>query len=470
MTKILVVDDEEMIRFAFEQFLMDEEYEPLLAADEDSAMEQIHQNHPSIVFLDYRLPGRDGLDLIQEIRAIDSKISVVFMTAFGAMDVAIKAMQYGAYEYLTKPLDLDKIKILIRRIMEAKKIAESLEVQSEPEKTPSALTQMVGKGPAMQEVFKMIGLLTMQDVTVLITGESGVGKELVARAIHENSPRANHPFVAINCGAMPENLLEAEMFGYEKGAFTGADTQKPGKFEAASQGTIFLDEIGELQSQLQVKLLRVLQEQAFERVGGNKTVRTDARIIAATNKDLIKEVENERFRKDLYYRLHLIHVHLPPLRERKEDISLLIDHFIQKANIETGRKVRGITQDARLRLETYSWPGNVRELENQIRRAMVLSREEILSDYLFEPGAGQTPETDLNSEKQMAALTKQYLGEALASPQSEGSIFEKVTAIVEKALIQEALERTGGNQMQAAQLLGMNRTTLRKKIKDYRID
>ena len=209
--------------------------------------------------------------------------------------------------------------------------------------------------------------------------------------------------------------------------------------------------------------MRVLQEQAFERVGGNKTVRTDARIIAATNKDLIKEVENERFRKDLYYRLHLIHVHLPPLRERKEDISLLIDHFIQKANIETGRKVRGITQDARLRLETYSWPGNVRELENQIRRAMVLSREEILSDYLFEPGAGQTPETDLNSEKQMAALTKQYLGEALASPQSEGSIFEKVTAIVEKALIQEALERTGGNQMQAAQLLGMNRTTLRKK-------
>ena len=265
MTKILVVDDEEMIRFAFEEFLNDEGYVPLLARDAEDGLKQIRMHEPEIIFLDYRLPGKDGLDLLEEIEAIHPKAAVVFMTAFGAMDVAIKAMQLGAFEYLTKPLDLAKVRQLIRRIYDGKQRLHDL---GKPEAVISetiSSEKMVGTSPAMQEIYKMIGLLTTQDVTVLITGESGVGKELVARAIHDNSPRRDEPFVGLNCGAMPETLLEAEMFGYEKGAFTGADSRKPGKFEVAGGGTVFLDEIGELQPTLQVKLLRVLQERRFER-------------------------------------------------------------------------------------------------------------------------------------------------------------------------------------------------------------
>jgi len=469
MAKILVVDDEEMIRFAFEQFLSDEGYTPLLARDGEAGLELMRTQRPEIIFLDYRLPGNDGLELLEEIREIDSKTPVVFMTAFGAMDVAIKAMQLGAYEYLTKPLDLEKIRVVIGRILEEKKSFQDIEPDDQRRTAEIPPLQMVGKGPAMQEVFKMIGLLTTQDVTVLITGESGVGKELVARAIHENSPRGSEPFVAVNCGAMPEALLEAEMFGYEKGAFTGAEAQKQGRFEVAGGGTIFLDEIGELQLPLQVKLLRVLQERTFERVGGTVPIRTHARVIAATNKDLNEEVLLGRFRKDLFYRLHLIQVHLPPLRERREDIPLLVDHFIQLANREMGRKVRGITESALQRLQTYYWPGNARELENHIKRAMVLSREDVLSEHLFELDPDRPQEFDEDQEDRLAAVTRKYLTRVLSEPDPSKSVFEQVVAVVEEALIREALERTGGNQAQAAQLLGMHRSTLRKKKKDYDI-
>ena len=469
MTKILVVDDEEMIRFAFEQFLKDEGYLPLLARDAEVAIELITSHKPDIVFMDYRLPDKDGLELLKEMKKIDSRIVVVLMTAFGAMDVAIKAMQEGAYEYLTKPLDLEKIRILINRILEGKKSLEAIVSVNHRNIPHFSMDQIVGKGPAIQEIFKMIGLLTTQDVTVLITGESGVGKELVARAIHENSPRGANPFIAVNCGAMPETLLEAEMFGYEKGAFTGADNQKPGKFEVAEKGTIFLDEIGELQLPLQVKLLRILQERSFERIGGNTPIKTDVRVMAATNKDLNEEVRMGSFRKDLFYRLHLVHVHLPPLRERREDIPLLIDHFIQKANLEMGREVQGITAEALERLEAYNWPGNVRELENQIKRAMVLSREDILPEYLFEFETSPLSTVENTSEKRLSKITRQYLEEALSAPERSGTVFDQATGLVEKTLIQEALQRTNGNQMQAARLLGMHRSTLRKKRKDYGI-
>jgi len=469
MAKILVVDDEEMIRFAFEQFLKDEGHVPLLARDGEYGLEQLRAHKPEIVFLDYRLPARDGLDLLKEIKDIDQRTAVVFMTAFGAMDVAIRAMQLGAYEYVTKPLDLKKVRALIKRILEEKTSLRTLEPDREKRVSPTPLVQMVGKGPAMQEIFKMIGLLTTQDVTVLITGESGAGKELVARAIHENSPRSNEPFVAVNCGAMPDTLLEAEMFGYEKGAFTGADAKKPGRFEVAGGGTIFLDEIGELQLPLQVKLLRVLQERTFERVGGNIPIKTHARVMAATNKDLREEVLLGRFRKDLFYRLHLIQVHLPPLRERVEDIPLLVEHFIQRANLEMGRNVRGVTDRALERLQSYSWPGNVRELENQVRRAMVLSREDILSEHSFELTMDGPADLDEPHESRLATVTKKHLARVLADPDPSKSVFERVVAVAEEALIREALERTGGNQVQAAQLLGMHRSTLRKKMKDYHI-
>ena len=468
-TRILVVDDEEMIRFAFEAFLKDEGYLPLLAGEAETALEQIKTHDPEIVFLDYRLPGMDGLDLLKEIREIDPKIPVVMMTAFGAMDVAIKAMQRGAYEYLTKPLDLEKIQIIIKRIIAGQKSIEEPDPGKGEQTADVSLDQIVGQGPAMQDVFKMIGLLTTQEVTVLITGESGAGKELVARAIHENSPRKKNPFVAVNCGAMPENLLEAEMFGYEKGAFTGADSRKPGKFEVAHGGTIFLDEIGELQLVLQVKLLRVLQERAFERIGGNTPIQTDARIIAATNKDLNEEVRKGRFRKDLFYRIHLIDIHLPPLRERREDIPLLIDHFIRKINLELGRGVKSVTKEALNRLSEYNWPGNVRELENQIKRAMVVSREDILSEYHFEIDSAAPSATDESSGNRLEHITREHFAEVLNTSDPSQSVFETVVGSVEKTLIQEALNRTDGNQVQAAQLLGMHRSTLRKKRKDFGI-
>jgi nitrogen regulation protein NR(I) len=468
MVKILVVDDEEMIRYAFDQFLKDEGYDCRLAPEADKALEYIVDYSPDIVFLDYRLPGIDGLELLEKIHRINSNIPVVFMTAFGAMDVVIKAMQMGAYEYLTKPLDLEKIRTLINRIMEGKRYHEGIASSEKSEFDNQSPDKIVGNGPAMQEIFKLIGLLTTQDVTVLITGESGVGKELVARAIHENGPRRDKPFLAVNCGAMPETLIEAEMFGYEKGAFTGADKQKPGKFEAAGEGTIFLDEIGELQPSLQVKLLRVLQERSFERIGGNVTIHTGARVIAASNKDLNEEVREGRFRRDLFYRLHLINIQIPPLRERREDIPLLVEHFIKKANIEMNRNVRGITEDSMDALKAGRWSGNVRELENFIKRAMVLCREDVLPRYLFEIEVDHKSDPD-RTRDDLIRIIKQCLEKSLLFPGREKNLFEKVIGQVEKTLILEALAKTDGNQMRAASLLDLNRSTLRKKIKDYGI-
>jgi DNA-binding NtrC family response regulator len=469
MTRILVVDDEEMIRFAFEQFLKDEGHMPVLARDAATALEQVKAHRPEIAFLDYRLPGNDGLSVLDEMKRIAPGMAVVFMTAFGTMDVVIKAMQRGAYEYVVKPLDLDRIRTLINRILEGRR---SLAALPESEASPGREgppEQMVGKGPAMQEVFKMIGLLTTQDVTVLITGESGVGKELVARAIHENSPRRKLPFVAVNCGAMPENLLEAEMFGYEKGAFTGAESRKPGKFEVAGEGSIFLDEIAELQPVLQVKLLRVLQERSFERIGGNTSITTEARVIAATNKDLYQEVVLGCFRKDLFYRLYLVHIEIPPLRERREDIPLLVEHFIRKANAELGRQVRDVTSETMLRLMAYQWPGNVRELENQLKQAMVVSREDVLPEYLFPLDLERRANAEVSAEERLARVSVDAMAQALAAPEASTPIYDRVIGIVEKALIAEALQRTDGNQLQAAQLLGLNRSTLRKKRRDYEL-
>lgn len=466
MKKILVIDDEEMIRCAFKQFLKDEGYDPILAPDADTALDCVRENPPDIIFLDYRLPEKDGLLLLKEIREMHPDIPVVLMTAFGAMDIAIKAMQLGAYEYFTKPLDLGKIRTLINRILEGKRSLAGFKPWEKGMAAAVSGDRIIGNSTSMQDIFKTIGLLTTQDVTVLITGESGVGKELVARAIHENGPRSVHPFLAVNCGAMPETLIEAEMFGYEKGAFTGADKQKQGKFEAAGAGTIFLDEIGELQSPLQVKLLRVLQEKRFERIGGNVSVRSEARIIAASNKNLHEEVKRGRFRRDLFYRLHLINIMIPPLRERRDDIPLLVKHFISKANIEMGRNVRGVTDEAMELLKSRTWPGNIRELENNVKRAIVLCREDILPKYLFEVGDEHAPDIE-DGKEEMIRVTREYLEKSLLQNEKGEKIFEGIIGIVEKTLIQEALKKTNGNQMRAAGFLALNRSTLRKKIRDY---
>ena len=469
MSRILVVDDEKMIRFAFEEFLKDEGHTPFLAEDAGSAIEKVRAEKPEIIFLDYRLPGQNGLSLLEEILSIDPTIAVVFMTAFGTMDVVIKAMQQGAHEYLTKPLDLVKVREVINNILKGRQLSGAGGRRKASAVSASSHDRIVGTSPVMQEIFKMIGLLTGHDITVLITGESGVGKELVAHAIHDNSARRELPFIAVNCGAMPENLLESEMFGYEKGAFTGADTRKQGKFEAAGMGSIFLDEIGELQPSLQVKLLRVLQDGAFDRVGGNTPVHTDARIIAATNKDLHAEMISGHFRTDLFYRLYLAHINIPPLRERREDIPLLVDHFIEKANLELGRRVQGLTETALKRFIEYSWPGNVRELENSIKSVMVLSRENVLTENLFKLDPPQGNKDENGTEERLVRAARQILAESSNNNERNGSVFSRVLRIVEKSLLEEALHMSSHNQARAAHMLGIHRSTLRKKVKDHGI-
>lgn len=468
MSTILIVDDEEMIRLAFAAFLADEGHEALLAASGGEAARLLAANPESleIAFIDYRLPDRDGLAVLENIKTASPETAAVIMTAHGRMDVAIRAMQTGAYEYLTKPLDLDQIRQLINRIIGSRTHSRRLAEQGTTAAPTAPADRMIGSSPAMQEIFKLIGILSMHDVTVLITGESGSGKELVAQAIHDHSLRKCEPFVAVNCGAVPEQLLESELFGHERGAFTGADRQKPGKFELAGRGTIFLDEIGELQPSLQVKLLRVLQEQAFFRVGGTAPVPGRARVIAATNRDLLADMRAGLFRKDLYYRLHLVHLLLPPLRERQEDIPLLIDHFLHKINGELGTSIVGIEEDAARRLLRHRWPGNVRELENTLRRAMVLTRDRILTTDLFELAAQPAPGVDEGEEHLCQAITR-FL--AAAGDGDKNIPLEKIVGMVEKTAIIEAMRRTGGNQVQMARMLGLHRSTLRTRMQTHHL-
>lgn len=465
MSTILVVDDERMIRLAFAEFLKDLGHATLLAEDGDRALGQLQTHHPEIVFLDYRLPGASGLEILAQIRNLAPETAVIFMTAFGAMDVAIKAMQLGAYEYLTKPLDLERIRELIARILDERQSLRSLPGNQTPPEASGE--RMVGSSPAMQELYKTIGLLSTREATVLITGESGVGKELVARAIHDNSPRSGQPFMAVNCGALPDNLLESELFGYEPGAFTGAGGRKIGRFEAAGSGTLFLDEIGELPLPLQVKLLRVLQERTFERIGGLEPIRAEARIIAATNRDLGEEMRAGRFRRDLFYRLSPVHLEIPPLRRRVEDIPALIDHFISRENREQHRQVVGVTGAVLREFEGYPWPGNIRELENQIKRAMILSRENLLTPDLFDLDRSSRP-TDTDTAGLLTEHSRRLFDE-LSRQEPPPPILEHILGLVERSVIAQALQTCNGNQVQAARLLAIHRSTLRAKIRDYRL-
>jgi len=469
MAKILVIDDEQMIRLAFAEFLADDGHTPFLAEDAASGLRMAQEVSPDMIFLDYRLPDRDGLSVLAEISVMVPGVAVVFMTAFGAMDVVIKAMQAGAYEYLTKPLALEQVRGLIAEVVASR----CHHRDSEGESAPTALAppgQMVGSSPAMQEIYKKIGILTVREVTVLITGESGVGKELVARAIHQNSPRRELPFVAVNCGALPEALLESELFGHERGAFTGADARKMGKFEAAGNGTIFLDEIGELPTPMQVKLLRVLQGESFYRVGGNEPIMAQARVLAATNRDLVCEIAEGRFRQDLYYRLNLVHIHIPPLRERPDDIRELVAHFMAKVNRELGRQVRGVSPAAMERIMSYAWPGNVRELENQLKQAVILAREDMLEESAFSfQSVYSAALPDGDSKMALRDAVRAFFAAMSRDGVSRGDVMPQTVSLVEEVLLREALALHEGNQVKAAQHLGLHRTTLRSKIKEYGI-
>jgi DNA-binding NtrC family response regulator len=469
MADILVVDDEESICYAFKQCIRHLGHTPHLASNTTDALKIILTVDPAIIFLDNRLPGESGISFLEKIRDRNKETAVVIMTAFGTMDTAIDAVKKGAYDYLTKPVDLHQIEDMIERILKPGK-AEFVPARDESGNGFSIdEAGIIGSTDAISDIYKMIGLLITNDVPVLIEGESGVGKELVARAIHNRSDRKNFPFVAINCGAMPENLLESELFGHEKGAFTGADTLKIGKFEYAKEGTLFLDEIGDLKFSLQIKLLRVLQEKTIVRVGGLKTIPVgSARVITATNKNLLAEMKAGRFRSDLYYRLQLITLKIPPLRERRADIPELVSHFIRKANREMGLDIKGIEKNALELLMGHHWPGNVRELENVIKRGALLSRVETIGRHNIEFAETQAPEEkDLSSGVSVSDQVRSWFEKREDLFPKTDRLYSDVLAVVEKTLIQNALEVCSNNQLKASELLGMNRTTLRNKIREY---
>jgi len=470
--RILVVDDDDSIRFVLEKALNKEGYGVVVCDDGLKGLAELQKGGFDIAFMDIRMPGMDGLSVLGRMHEEGIGTSVIMMTAQGTMKTAIEAMKLGAYDYITKPFDVDEVKLLIGRALDNRAMAAEVENLKATLRERYEAGSIVGETPAMQEIFKTVGRVAATDVTVLITGESGTGKELIARALHAHSKRVGGPMVVVNSAAIPSELMESELFGHEKGAFTGATSRKTGKFELADSGTLFLDEIGDMDLNLQAKLLRVLQEKEFERVGGNAPIRSDARVIAATHRDLDALSSEGKFRQDLFYRLNVVSIHLPPLRERKEDIPPLVEHFLEKASIELGVAKKIVTPKALKKISEYDWPGNVRELENCIKRAVVLSSSNALLpedvDVVIEgenSKAGHDRDTTFEgilSDRIHCFLKK-------TSKQDKGNVYETVMSLVERPLITHTLAECGGNQVKAAELLGINRNTLRKKINELGI-
>ena len=459
MRRVLVVDDEENLRHMLQTLLKREGYEPIGVASVDSALLELGNLPYDIIITDLRMPGRSGMDLVDEVRRRNLDATVVVMTAFGSKDVAIEAMKRGAYDYLSKPFEADELVLLLRKAEERERLFrenQSLarQVRSEGVEPEGGFGDFVARSPQMLELFRTVRKIAEFKTTVLIDGESGTGKELVARAIHSSSPRARAAFIAVNCGAIPANLLESELFGHRKGAFTDANRDHKGLFEEASGGTLFLDEIGELPLNLQVKLLRVLQEGEVRRLGDGQDTKVDVRVVAATARDLAAEVKRGAFREDLYYRLNVFALHLPALRERREDIPLLVEHFRQRLNARMGLAISGVTDEAMCILTACDWPGNVRELENTVERAVVLAEGptidvDSLPERLRAPASGTTPAP--------VAVDDGDLSIKRASRRSE------------EDLIRRALERTKGNRTRAAELLEISHRALLYKIREYGI-
>jgi two-component system nitrogen regulation response regulator GlnG len=461
MEKILVVDDEPDIRRAFRRNLETESLRIVEAVDGLDAIRQVAAEQPHLVVMDIRMAGTSGLDTLRKLRELNPKLPVIMMTAYGTTQTAIEAMKHGAYDYILKPLDVPKLKTLLAGALKAARDMRSV-VSYPPLLAKEEYSEgIVGKTEAMQQVFKLIGQVSHSDATVLITGASGTGKELVARAIYHHSPRAGQPFLAINCAAIPENLLESELFGHEKGAFTGAADRRIGKFEQCDQGTIFLDEIGDMPLATQTKILRVLQNGEFQRVGGNQTLHADVRVIAATNKETERLVAEKKFREDLYYRLNVVRIHLPPLRERAADIPVLVDYFLQKA----GQR-KSLAPAAMAVLRQHTWPGNVRELENVIERAAVMSRGDTLMPEDL-PAEVREPKAATVAPEDVTAVLDAAVQALFTVARQDAKL--KLIPAAERELIIRALAETGGNQVQAAKLLGITRATLRKRIAKYGI-
>jgi two-component system nitrogen regulation response regulator GlnG len=472
MSKLLLIDDEEDVRYSFQRIFDSPEVELATASSGEEGLKVIPKFKPDLVLMDVRMGGMNGLETLRRIRAADPKLLVILMTAYGTTQTAIEAMKLGAYDYLLKPFDVPKLKEIVANALKAARDMKQV-VSYEPLlESEDYELGIVGRSEPMQQVFKLIGQVAASDATALITGESGTGKELVARAIYHHSNRSQQPFLAVNCAAIPEQLLESELFGHERGAFTGATLQRIGKFEQCDRGTIFLDEIGDMTPATQTKILRVLQSGTFERVGGNQPLQVDVRVIAATNKNLEQAVATRQFREDLFYRLNVVRIHIAPLRERRDDIPLLVNYFLKKLGHEQQRPPKSIAASVIKALEKYHWPGNVRELENAIRRAHVMAKSGAILQSDLPPeisgkgGSGAPPPATTIGEAtatDAAALARQLFQWARRDPKL------KIIPAVERELVVEALKEAGNNQVHAAKMLGITRATLRKRIEKFGI-
>ncbi len=460
--RALIVDDEESIRWVLSRAFKRRSIKSDLAADGGSARVMLKRHHYDLAIVDIKMDDICGLDLLDEIRSEHPELPVIMMTAESSMENAVEAMKRGAFDYITKPFDIEALNDIVDKIeLSNKKVAQQ---QLPDDNKPIRDKAIIGNSPPMQQVYKLLGRVATSDITVLITGESGTGKELIARAIHNNSKRAQQPFVAFNCAAIPHDLLESELFGFEKGAFTGATERKTGKFEQADHGTIFLDEIGDMSLDLQTKILRVLQEKEITRTGGNQSIPVDVRIIAATNRNLEQCVADNTFREDLYYRLNVLPLALPPLRERRDDIPPLVEYFIGRANSEFSSRITHCSNDAMRLLQHHHWPGNIRELENTILRACLLSQGQMLQPDDFPQLQQDNNQT--GDDDSLETLIENKLRKSLAQKDiiEVNDLYEMVLHQMERPLIRIILERTRGNQVKAAAILGINRNTLRKKI------
>ena len=456
MNKILVVDDEKGVCHSFKKILGRQGYDVVTANDGLEGIEMAGKEHPDLIVMDVSMPRMDGLETLQRLKSLYPDITIIMMTAHSTSDRAITAMKLGAYDYLTKPFDnVQMIQLVEKAIMDRNISTPVTFDESEDEEGD----RIVGRSSAMLGIFKMIGQISESDVTVLLQGETGTGKELIARAIYHHSSRVNKPFLPVNCAAIPENLLESELFGHEKGAFTGADNRRIGKFEQCNRGTMFLDEIGDMPLPIQAKWLRVLQDGCFQRVGGNELIKTDVRIIAATNQGLEQLRESGQFRDDLYWRLNTVSINIPPLRERKEDVESLVNYFIKKFSREYNKSIKGASSDLLDEFSSYHWPGNVRELQGIVQRGMVICQKDILS---LDDCDWQSHAPGLEGPHDIEMLLNNAAEEFLQ--QGGENIHKKAVARFEQLLIQRALAMTNNNQVLAAKMLGISRNTLRSRI------
>jgi two-component system, NtrC family, response regulator AtoC len=470
MNQLLVIDDEASILHAFQRVFRAPDFQLRIASTAKEGLQAYIQQRPDIVVLDIHLPDGNGLTLFQKLREQDARIPIILITGHGTTDLAIEAIKQGAYEYLLKPLELALLRDIVERACISSRMMQVPARVAEMESAPDTADLLVGRCPAMQEVYKAIGRVAAQDITVLILGESGTGKELIARAIYQHSRRSQQPFLAINCAAIPDALLESELFGHERGSFTGADRKRIGKFEQCDGGTIFLDEVGDMAAMTQVKMLRLLQEQRFERIGGTETIQTNVRIIAATNAHLEEKVEQGKFRRDLFFRLNVFTIQLPPLRERGDDLVLLIDHYRVRFGREFGKPVQQVSDAAIEILKRYSWPGNIRELQSVLKYAVLQMRSSVLMPEDLPPALHVPNPVEIPLPQTISAIRFDWDGfvrERIVANTTE--LYAEAIAAMEKEVLQRVLQHTGGNQVQASAILGITRGSLRTKIRTHGI-